>query len=182
MDNRKISIDQWVDVKGYEGIYVINISGKVKSLTRYVGNRFKNSKSLVKEKFLNISVNGGYPRVALHKKGVTVWRRLHRLLAISFIPNPENKPQVNHKDGNKLNYKLSNLEWCTSKENVIHAHVNKLTNVPKGEQHYKCTLSDDVVKKIRREYIYRLVTEKMLSIKYNVSRSHIHNILSNHRR
>ena len=63
----------------------------------------------------------GYPVVSLYKNGKLYLRTIHILLARTFIPNPENKPQVNHIDGDKLNYSLENLEWVTSKENMEHA-------------------------------------------------------------
>lgn len=68
--------------------------------------------------------SGGYPRVNLSKRGKGKTPMVHRLLAQTFIWNKDNKPCVNHKDGNKLNYKLENLEWCTHKENSIHAVKN----------------------------------------------------------
>jgi hypothetical protein len=63
----------------------------------------------------------GYPVVSLRKDGKEYLRTIHILVARTFIPNPENKPEVNHKDGNKWNYNINNLEWVTSKENIYHA-------------------------------------------------------------
>ena len=68
----------------------------------------------------------GYPVVSFRKDGKMFLRTLHVVLARTFIDNPENKPQVNHIDGNKDNYALDNLEWCTSKENMMHARKNGL--------------------------------------------------------
>jgi hypothetical protein len=59
--------------------------------------------------------------ISIYKNGKRKSEKVHRLLAQSFIPNPENKPQVNHIDGDKSNNKLSNIEWCTAKENIQHA-------------------------------------------------------------
>ena len=67
--------------------------------------------------------NTGYVVVSINRK----WTQLHRILAETFIDNPENKPTVNHKDGNKLNNAIDNLEWSTYKENQIHAELNGLT-------------------------------------------------------
>ena len=64
----------------------------------------------------------GYNRTALYKNKVMFQKRVHRLVAIAFIPNPENKPIINHKDGNKLNNHVNNLEWVTHKENILHAY------------------------------------------------------------
>ena len=63
----------------------------------------------------------GYPEVSVVIKGKQRLMRVHRLVAMSFIPNPENKPQINHKDGVKDNNHISNLEWCTPSENITHA-------------------------------------------------------------
>lgn len=65
----------------------------------------------------------GYPIVSFRKNGKQYVRTLHIIFARAFIPNPDNKPQINHKDGNKLNCSLSNLEWCTNKENMNHARM-----------------------------------------------------------
>lgn len=70
----------------------------------------------------------GYLRIEMRNKGLKVKVRLHRLVAQYFIPNPENKPQVNHLDGNKDNNNYLNLQWCTNQENMIHAVKAGLTN------------------------------------------------------
>lgn len=66
----------------------------------------------------------GYPRVVLYRSKKPIGKHVHRLLAEAFIPNPSALPQVNHKDGNRLNFKLSNLEWCTASENIRHAYTH----------------------------------------------------------
>lgn len=96
----------WKDIKGYEGLYEISNLGNVKS-----------SKILKKELCKN-----GYFRIKLFKNGKGKRFLIHRLVAIAFIPNQDDKPQVNHRDGNKQNNNVNNLEWVTSKENNIHAH------------------------------------------------------------
>lgn len=72
--------------------------------------------------FLKPFITGkGYLKVDLHKDGKRTHKKVHRLVAEAFVPNPANKPQVNHKDGNKQNNSYTNLEWVTNQENVIHA-------------------------------------------------------------
>ena len=102
MDNKEI----WKDVKGYEGLYQVSNFGKVKS--------FKES-----AKFGNpYLINSGFHVVTLYLKDRTKRKfQVHRLVAETFIPNPENLPCVNHKDENKLNNCVSNLEWCTYQYN-----------------------------------------------------------------
>lgn len=76
----------------------------------------------------------GYLRVALFKNGKRKWHKVHRLVAKAFIPNPYNKPQINHVDGNKENNSITNLEWVTDEENKL--HQRKLYEYMKGETHH----------------------------------------------
>lgn len=99
----------WKDVEGYEGKYQVSNWGRV-----------RNKKGEIIKPYLN---HKGYEKVSL-SNGInsrTNKHRVHRLVAQAFIPNPENYPQVNHKDGNKHNNSVSNLEWCTNLQNAQHA-------------------------------------------------------------
>lgn len=78
----------------------------------------------------------GYPNIAFKVDGKTLNRTVHRLVAMAFIPNPKNKPHVNHKSGIKVNNHKSNLEWMTESENMQHAHDNRLIVMPAGEEHW----------------------------------------------
>lgn len=117
--------EEWKDIKNYEGLYQVSNLGKVKSLERTKSN----GKGLVKikERILTQNItNWGYYRVALYKNGTRKYYKVHRLVAEAFISNPNNKEQVNHIDGNKLNNNVDNLEWNTRIENMNHTRVNGL--------------------------------------------------------
>lgn len=112
----------WKDIKNYEGLYQISNLGRVKSLKKYV-NHSGNSKRVVNEKILKPVIdNTKYFVVSLWKDNKHTRPHIHRLVAETFISNLENKPHINHIDGNKLNNSVNNLEWCTPKENIIHAY------------------------------------------------------------
>lgn len=123
----------------------------------------------------------GYTTVGLSYRNKYKLFTLHRLLALHFIPNPENKPQVNHIDGNKLNNKLSNLEWVTNKENTKHAHVNGLC--PRTDsQNKNCHKS--AVKHYWKHPTYGLVYASVpeLVYKYELQYSHLYEVLKGKRK
>lgn len=113
----------WKDIEGYEGLYQISNLGRIKSL----GNK-SNHKN---EKIISISSKSfsGYWVIGLCKNGKRKGYIVHRLVAKAFIPNPNNYPQINHKDENKLNNWVDNLEWCTQSYNAKYNNLSKKKNI-----------------------------------------------------
>ena len=111
----------WKDIKGYEGIYKISNFAKVKRVAPYKNQYNKKWKSnkILKTNHKNLN---GYCIVILCKNNKRHCFTLHRLVAQTFIPNPNNLPQVNHIDGNKENNIVDNLEWCTCSENLYNSY------------------------------------------------------------
>ena len=109
----------WKPVPGFEDRYGVSNFGRVKSIKRVC--KTEKGVRIVPEKILNGSLDTyGYLFVVLSKDGKHKNYLIHKLVMSAFTCNPENKPQINHLDGNKLNNNLTNLEWSTAKENINH--------------------------------------------------------------
>jgi hypothetical protein len=118
----------WKPIKGYEGYYEVSNLGEVKSLSRKREGNGK--KGIIKERVLKNTKNGdGYLCVKFYKKGTKTTHKVHRLVAETFIKKVKGKSFINHKDGNKLNNDMENLEWCTFSENIRHAYDTGLNPV-----------------------------------------------------
>lgn len=108
----------WKDIQGYEGLYQVSNLGRVKSLGRFIdrlvtGNYWQEERILKPNK-----TKHGYLMVALRKNNKPNYFKVHRLVAITFIPNPENKPQIDHINAIKTDNTVNNLRWVTAKENI----------------------------------------------------------------
>jgi len=133
----------WKDIEDYEGIYRINSTGVVESVNRITPHGHHRI-----GKPMEIENCRGYLRVNLTKNGKQNHLTIHRLVAKAFIPNPYNKPTVNHIDGNPLNNNVTNLEWATIKEQNLHAEMLGLKGY-KGSKNPNSKLTDEDVKQIR---------------------------------
>lgn len=112
----------WKPVPEFEGYYEVSNLGRVRSVDRYCVRPTVGDKAFRKGKIVGFRVSKrGYLQAVLHKDGEKFHPYIHRLVAKAFIPNPENKPQVNHKDGDKTNNCVENLEWNTNLENNLHS-------------------------------------------------------------
>ena len=118
----------WKDIEGYEGKYQASNLGNVRSLNYRKTGELKLLKQSADKK--------GYKRVRLYKNGKGKTHRVHRLVAIAFLPNPNNYKEVNHKDECKSNNNMNNLEWCTREYNINYGTAMKRSSENhKGEKH-----------------------------------------------
>jgi len=126
---------------------------------------------------------GGYLLVALYKDGKPYQRLIHRLVAQTFIPNPENKREVNHKNGDKANNSVENLEWATPSENMQHAHDNGLKptseKVKKVWREMGALLTFEQAEEIRSLYGSGKYTQKEIAAKYEIWPSQVSRIVNN---
>lgn len=127
----------WKDIQGYEGLYQISNLGRIKSLYKR-GNR--------PPLIIRQPIKRGYYQVGLRNKRTRKFFQVHRLVAQAFIPNPENLPQINHKDENKLNNVVENLEWCSVSYN--NAYGTRLSRVAEktGKPVMQYTLDGEFIK------------------------------------
>ena len=159
--------EKWVQINGYEGLYDVSDAGNVRSrITGIVLKPYRTGKG------------EGYLTVDLHINGKSKNKKIHRLVAEAFIPNPEEKPEVNHIDGDKTNNNVSNLEWCTGKENCTHAAETGLIQC--GERRASAKLTSEQVAEIRQTYERGCLGRgaKSLARKYGVSDVTIRRIIS----
>lgn len=164
-------MEEWRDVVGYEQYFQVSNFGRVYS---------KRTSKILKQ---TISKTGYYifsTRLG-GRKGKSICFKVHRLVAQAFILNPDGKPYVNHKDANKLNNTLENLEWCTHMENVIHAVANDLLRPLKMEENPHSKLTVDLVRLIKTEYCETNTTQRELAKKYGVGKTTIQNVLAGER-
>jgi len=139
-----------VAIKGYEGLYEISEYGNI-----YSTGKGNSTCSLYKQ-YREIPPRlkaSGYLHVKLFKDGVRKHYSIHRLVALNFIKNTDNKPQVNHKDGNKQNNHISNLEWATAKENIRHSVKMGLQVNPKS---FDNACSKQVIQKDKNDNIVKI--------------------------
>ena len=140
----------WKDIKEFEKFYQVSNLGRVRGLDRIVinklGHKIKRKGQIMKQ-ILDIH---GYPVVHLRKEGISKYFKVHRLVAIAFIPNPNNLPMINHKDENPLNSNVNNLEWCDCKYNNNYGDRNLKLSCTKSKPIYQYSLDGKLLKKFDR--------------------------------
>lgn len=162
-------MEVWKDVVGYEGYYQVSNLGAIRSIDRLV--KYPNSKYIngdgvrrFKGKLLIPLINhGGYSQVTLRKEGIQKTHTVHRLVAEAFLPIDINRKHVNHKDGNRSNNVLENLEWCTAKENIQHASSRDMMG-RKGEAAHRAKLTNQIVLDMRTLYNNGSVIKDIMKI------------------
>lgn len=173
----------WKDIAGYEGYYQVSNLGRVKALERVYKQRNgltgRDNYRTYPEQMMFVEVDkDGYLKTRLSKDGKQKKFFIHRLVALNFIPNPDNKPEVNHKSGVKDDNRLDNLEWVTTSENQRHAISNKLYVTAKGEDAGAAKLTEKEVREIHKLYSEGGVSQAYLGKLFNVRDSAISRILN----
>lgn len=176
-------METWKEIDGYDGLYEISNKGRVRS---YNNKGYNKPDRRQEPKILKLhKQNSGYYFVTLYNSdSKNKQYTIHRLVAKAFIPNPEDKPMVNHVDGDKENNCVDNFEWVTRMENHIHAEQNGLAQPPpearKGEDHEQSKLTEKEVIDIReyRESRGHFYGRRALADKYGVSEALITKIIS----
>ena len=159
--------EKWKVMPLFEGRYKVSD----------IGNVMHTKRNVLKSRFTD---ERGYLRTGFYQNGKTKIMTIHRCVALTFIPNPENKPEVNHKDGEKLNNHISNLEWVTTQENIAHAIRNGLFHDgshSRGELNIKSKLNKNKVLDIRAKHKLG-VSAKDISKEYNICLSTTYRIIT----
>lgn len=168
----------WKDIPGYEGYYQASTLGRIKSLER-VEVTIIGSPKPIKERILKPSIGTtGYYFLNLCKNRIPKLWKVHRIIGLTFLPKPDSYNVINHIDGNKLNNKINNLEWCTQAMNNNHSHkMGLIKNPPRGELHSMAKLTNSQANEIRAKYKPWIYTMSMLSREYGVDSSIISGII-----
>lgn len=137
--------ETWKDIKGYEGLYQISNYGRVKSLDHYITN-INGAKQLIKERIMKNGNTGNYQYVVLRKDNKSHNYYIHRLVAETFLNNPNNYTDVNHIDENKNNNRVDNLEWCNHKYNMNYGTIKEKIAKTLGIPIIQYSLTGDKIK------------------------------------
>ena len=167
-------IEIWKDINGFEGSYQASNLGRLRSLDRVI--KTKKGQRRLKGKVLSqiFNKNNGYMGCSLSKNGKQKVREVHRYIAETFIINPNQYNEVNHKNGNKLDNRMENLEWCNHKYNINHAKaLGKFDNLlgSRGELNGRAKLTEKEAKEIYKHTQEKTLKQYEIAKNYNISRS-----------
>lgn len=171
MDN---NIEIWKDIPGYENMYQASSIGRIKSLAKIDASGHRR-----KEKIIKPGIDSdGYYNLHFCRNSIKKNIKAHRAIAFAFIPNPQNKPQINHKNFNKLDNRIENLEWVDCKTNIQYTHKMGMANSAKGEQCRHAKLNVNQVKEIRLLYKINKLSFKKLAEMFKVNKQNIRFIIN----
>ena len=157
----------WKVIPAFGGRYEASENGEIRhSLNKNIRKARLNKYGYLQ---LNFSRNDGTG------KSDTV--RIHRLIALTFIPNPNNLPEVNHINGIKTDNRVENLEWCTASANTKHAYKHGLASTYKGEEHPCAKFTNEQVRQIRKMYNEEHISQQKIADFFNVSQTTIGRII-----
>jgi hypothetical protein len=165
-----ITGEYWKDILGYENLYQISNKSRVKSVSKTVAGGAGGS--YVKSAIILLPYIQEYPSITLRRKEKGNMAHIHRLVGLHFISNPNGKKYINHKDGDKFNCAIDNLEWTTPSENVKHAFSNKLISSKRGVDNNMTKLTEKEV----MEIFVAKEPNSELAKKYSIHLSNIHYI------
>ena len=190
MEPLNLENELWKEIPEYEGFYMISNLGRVKSCAtpRTTSPYYKSNR---KPKILKPLINkDGYCEARLCINGKVKRPLIHRLVAKAFIPNPENKPEINHLDFNKTNNNYMNIEWCTQKENYLHAlkHGRIKINFSKRQKKIQfravpvIKYSDEKIRIVRQLWETGLFTQYQLAGLLGSTEKYVFKIVHNQNR
>jgi hypothetical protein len=177
---RPVTATVWtpVPIDLYSHLYEVSNHGEIRSLDRYVIETPTGKRRFKKGKTITPKRSGNYLGVTLFDKPNSERIYIHRLVALAFIPNPEKKPCVNHKNRDKYDNRADNLEWVSYVENTAHAYASRDWSipVPKGSANYSAKLDEETVKNLRL-YWNPSISMDQIAKEHNVTRAAIYKVL-----
>jgi len=183
-EQMNIGGEVWRDVPDWEGIYEVSSRGRVKRLKRRVTHRNQVTDFVMvyPTKILKANPDSrGYPQVTLNAVSEGKSRRVarvHRLVAEAFLPNPKNKPQVNHINSDTMDANVYNLEWCTMSENQIHSWEAGRREAKLGEDSPVCRYSAGVVSDVYKLAKNKIMSQEKIGRYYGMPQITVSNILT----
>lgn len=175
-----MKVENWKNVVGYEGKYMVSDFGRVKSMPRTCAGKNGSIRNIGDKILSLIKATFNRRQVLLYTDGTSKMVFVHRLVATAFIPNPQNYPVVNHLDSDPSNNNVDNLEWCTSKRNAIHARdagrLVGFSRIKNPQLKLNNTHLDEIKTARKNKMKY-----KDISKQFGISISHVHRILTGER-